>query len=219
MAEKSPDNTPQWAARLDALEQIPGDSAFDRQAAWSRLQAQLNPVPAGAFRFRYWYSTAALLLLMLGFYWWAGDKSAPQTIVKAQAITIPTAAGMPDKTTVKNPLTTAPRSSKKTMHLPTHRALQSLKPAPLPEAAELSADPAVVSAPDQAAARPLAALPIPKKLEQVHLNDLPGEQENLVNEGRKPYPRKFIRRLNNIKEESLVNTGPAALRININTSN
>lgn len=86
MAEKFQDNSTSWADRLESLEQVPGETAFDRSAAWQQLQARLDRTPAGKRRFPYWMVAAALILVALGFYWWPEKKTVPGNIPETPVV-------------------------------------------------------------------------------------------------------------------------------------
>lgn len=219
MGEKFQDKNSSWAERLEALDQVPGESGFDRTAAWEQLQARLDHAPAGKSGFPYWKVVAAVILLALGFYWRQEKKTESGNIADTPALA-------PQPTNQLSPLPPAPiqataarKYSKKTVRPTPAGRLEKLLPAQVPETAAPSVSTPPVSVPGNPAEEPLAAVPIPKKLNQVHLNDLPGEQVNLANDARKPYPRRMIRRLNNLNEESLVNSVPSQFRINLNTPN
>lgn len=219
MADNSQDRIPSWANRLEELEQVPGESAFDRSAAWQQLQGRLDRAPAGKRRFPYWMVAAALILLALGFYWWPVKKTLPGNIVKTPALAPLLTGTLPARPPATNQATILRKSVKKSVRLTTAKSPENLLPAQLPQVTAPLVSTPPVSDPGNPAEESLAAVPIPKKLNQVHLNELPGDPASLANDTRKPYPRRMIRRLNNLNDESLVNAAPTQIRININTPN
>lgn len=219
MAEKFQDNSTSWADRLESLEKVPGETAFDRSAAWQQLQARLDRTPAGKRRFPYWMVAAALILVALGFYWWPEKKTVPGNIPETPAVAPLSTVRPPAIAPAPDQAGTLRKSIKKTVRPTPARKPENFLPAQLPQAAARLVSTPPVSVPGNPVEESLAAIPIPKKLNQVHLNELPGDPANLANDTRKPYPRRMIRRLNNLNDESLVNAAPTQIRININTPN
>lgn len=219
MAENSLDRIPSWADRLEALEQVQGEPAFDRSEAWQQLQARLDQAPAGKRRFPYWMVAAALILLALGFYWWPREKTLPGNIVETPAMAPLSTSTLPARPAATDQTTILRKSVKKSVRITTAKNPENLLPAQLPQVTAPLVSTPPVSDPGNPAEESLAAVPIPKKLNLVHLNELPGDPANLANDTRKPYPRRMIRRLNNLNDESLVNAAPTQIRININTPN
>ena len=53
-----------WREKLEAVDALPGEPAFDSAAAWDKLQQRLQHKPRRKKTVWYWAAAAAVVLLM-----------------------------------------------------------------------------------------------------------------------------------------------------------
>jgi hypothetical protein len=67
-----------WRQKLLDLDNLPGDTAYDREIAWHQLQSRLQPAPRR--KKAYWYWAAAALVVLIGWPLLVKKTTAPAPI-------------------------------------------------------------------------------------------------------------------------------------------
>lgn len=176
MSNEKQDN---WRRKLLELDGMPGEAAYDKDAAWQQLQTRLQPPH---HKNTYWYWAAAFLLLATA--WWMlpnretgplpARDTAQQKLSKPSAPSrgITVKENNPAIAIVSNPLakkTAANTLPKNKKHKPDLVAAVTL-PAPDLDSNKLIVNPVIIQA--DSAATAAVAVNIEKKVPVVHINEL-----------------------------------------------
>jgi hypothetical protein len=173
-------------SRLEGLEQLPGEPAFDTAAVWSRLERRLDNRPASRRRHLLW-AAACFLLVAVGAAWLRYQVQVPQQVQQPMLSVLPPSA----KSSVPVPPAALPavrpslnneqriaakpvRKSPMPVKVNQQEALETvpqpltLVTAPLPDVQLSTAEPTPT---DKIA---LVEKAPPQKLKVVHLNEING---------------------------------------------
>ena len=65
MSKENLNNIPNWKAKLDALDNLPGDTAFDKNDAWEKLHARLGGKTESKKSMWYWVAAACIFFALM----------------------------------------------------------------------------------------------------------------------------------------------------------
>lgn len=171
MLHPDKEHTPAWAERLDQLERLPGEWAFSKSAAWSKLETKLQATTNKPSRFPFLLLAAAsvLTVIALGVVLHVNRPAETGKRIAYEGLSLRTP--LP---TATPPVTVVPTAAVISRPMPSLRAksTRAIKPSahPMPLAIQTFISPHAVTADSNHSLS--AHLIAPKKLTVVHINEL-----------------------------------------------
>lgn len=167
-----------WRGKLLDLDNLPDDTAFDKHAAWHRLQRRLQP--AARRKKAYWYWAAATLVVLLGWPLLIKKTTAPPPSTNTARRQVNKAVAPIPSVTKEAPgfiIASGPVVKKTAVQKPfrqTTQTVNTMEDTILSVLVDVQQSSAAASAPPQAdsAALTAATAKPEKKLSVVHINDL-----------------------------------------------